>query len=601
MAASSALMNLCDNLNFIPNKKQFKWNGDLNSLKDFWIAELEEGKIESLLNVESKGSSEILKFETVTVNFYPSTKTLQVQGPLRDEYSSKLMDIIKNGSVFKEQEQVGSEESKASAEDTEVIAANSHPLSSLKSAHDDRYEEFEAFMKAQREFNNKIESQISMNSVALNENVIELQDLEHKCKNLTKEVKLSCERRIEEVRSEIGEELQKLIKQIASLNSKLSSELKILKNKASSTEDSIKLILHQLDQIKTKVCSSEQSILEHIHETSATSTKLNSQESASPRGIESSDPKETRTYAAVTSNRYESLAEENRSIDEHASTGMQPIILQSENQPTTTASSTPRSTQPQIQQHTAAGSNQNLEDKHTSNGPVLLLGDSILRGIQQRKFMPNRYVNKQTITGGTRQMNQYIEHMQDRNDYDLIIIHTGTNDVDKLNANEITRNMESCITNLKARWPNARIALSGLTHVPREENRNKSIDEINCYYESLCENLDVTFINNKRVTSDIYGNINEQVFYDDVHLNNRIGTRKLVTNIKHHLGLRGRNVESLPRTSNTIVNRRNARLEGPTRTQALNLQHQARNQISQPLQALNLLAEYITAREMFLR
>ena len=114
--------------------------------------------------------------------------------------------------------------------------------------------------------------------------------------------------------------------------------------------------------------------------------------------------------------------------------------------------------------------------------------------------------------------------------------------------------------------------------------------------------LDVTFINNKRVTSDIYGNINEQVFYDDVHLNNRIGTRKLVTNIKHHLGLRGRNVESLPRTSNTIINRRNARsVEGPAGPQALNSQHQARNQISQPLQALNLLAEYIRESEMFLR
>ena len=110
MAASTALLNLCDNLNFIPNKKQFKWNGDTNSLKDFWIAELEEGKIERLLNVESKGSSEVLKFETVTVNFfYPSTKTLQVQGPLRDEYSSKLMDIVKNGRVFKEQEQDGLE------------------------------------------------------------------------------------------------------------------------------------------------------------------------------------------------------------------------------------------------------------------------------------------------------------------------------------------------------------------------------------------------------------------------------------------------------------------------------------------------------------
>ena len=50
------LMNLCENLNFKSNKKQFKRNGDLNSLKDFWIAELEERKIESLLNVESKHS-----------------------------------------------------------------------------------------------------------------------------------------------------------------------------------------------------------------------------------------------------------------------------------------------------------------------------------------------------------------------------------------------------------------------------------------------------------------------------------------------------------------------------------------------------------------
>ena len=45
-------------------------------------------------------------------------------------------------------------------------------------------------------------------------------------------------------------------------------------------------------------------------------------------------------------------------------------------------------------------------------------------------------------------MNQYIKHMQDRNDYDLIVIHSGTNDVDKLNTNEIIRNMESCIANL---------------------------------------------------------------------------------------------------------------------------------------------------------
>ena len=102
-----------------------------------------------------------------------------------------------------------------------MIITDSDPLISLKSAHDDRYDEFECFMKAQREFNNKIERQISMNSVALNENVIEPQDVEQKCKNQTNKVKLSCERRIKYIRSEIGEEVQKLVKQITSLNSKL--------------------------------------------------------------------------------------------------------------------------------------------------------------------------------------------------------------------------------------------------------------------------------------------------------------------------------------------------------------------------------------------
>ena len=62
------------------------------------------------------------------------------------------------------------------------------PVHCLKSAHENHYEDPNP-----------------------NENVIEVQDLEHKCKNLTKEAKFSCERRIEEVRSEIGAELQKLI------------------------------------------------------------------------------------------------------------------------------------------------------------------------------------------------------------------------------------------------------------------------------------------------------------------------------------------------------------------------------------------------------
>ena len=50
----------------------------------------------------------------------------------------------------------------------------------------------------------------------------------------------------------------------------------------------------------------------------------------------------------------------------------------------------------------------------------------------------------------------------------------------------------------------------------QKNSKNQLIDEINYHYESICTELGVTFIDNKRVTCDNYGNLIEQVFYDDV-------------------------------------------------------------------------------------
>ena len=63
-------------------------------------------------------------------------------------------------------------------------------------------------------------------------------------------MKLSCEESIQAVKLEIGNGVQKLAKQIANLSSKLSSEFKALRTKTSSTEESIKLILQQLDEVR---------------------------------------------------------------------------------------------------------------------------------------------------------------------------------------------------------------------------------------------------------------------------------------------------------------------------------------------------------------
>ena len=144
----------------------------------------------------------MLKFESVTVNFYSSTKTLQVQGSQKDQYVKKLRNIVENGTKSQDT-LIELTPNSGSAEITEPVL-NLKPTSD----HDDRYEKFEAFIKEQRDSNKKIENHISSNSIGLSECTIELKDLEQKCKNQAKEVTLSCKNHIQAVKDEIGEQVQ---------------------------------------------------------------------------------------------------------------------------------------------------------------------------------------------------------------------------------------------------------------------------------------------------------------------------------------------------------------------------------------------------------
>ena len=134
---------------FIPKKNQFKWNSDLNTLQDFWITELEGGE-----GISSNSDTEVLKFELATVNFYSSTKTLEVQGSQKDHYVEKLRNIVENGTKAQDTP-IKSKSNSGSVEITD-------PVLHLKptSDHNDHYEKFEAFIKEQHDFNKKIESQI---------------------------------------------------------------------------------------------------------------------------------------------------------------------------------------------------------------------------------------------------------------------------------------------------------------------------------------------------------------------------------------------------------------------------------------------------------
>ena len=158
------------------------------------------------------------------------------------------------------------------------------------SAHDDRYEEFKSFMKMQLEFNKKLESLITTNSIGINEQVIELKDLEQKCKNQSREVNLACDSSIHAMKIELGDEIQKLVKQISNLSTKLLAELKALKTRTKSTEDTVNhIVQQQLGEIKSQVCVSEESLISHMHD-------------ASRQDSQSQTESNERTFAEVTAN-----------------------------------------------------------------------------------------------------------------------------------------------------------------------------------------------------------------------------------------------------------------------------------------------------------
>ena len=61
---------------FNSQKNPFKWNSDLKTLRDFWIAELEGGDENNLVSVNYNDNTKVLKFESVTANFYSTTNNI---------------------------------------------------------------------------------------------------------------------------------------------------------------------------------------------------------------------------------------------------------------------------------------------------------------------------------------------------------------------------------------------------------------------------------------------------------------------------------------------------------------------------------------------
>ena len=85
-----------------------------------------------------------------------------------------------------------------------------------------------------------------------------------------------------------------------------------------------------------------------------------------------------------------------------------------------------------------------------SDGPILILSDSMMKGIKEIKLSSKTYINKQCITGAKiEDLQGLISKMKDNVAYSQIVIHVGKNNIFKTNETDIINEIETLLESIK--------------------------------------------------------------------------------------------------------------------------------------------------------
>ena len=140
--------------------------------------------------------------------------------------------------------------------------------------------------------------------------------------------------------------------------------------------------------------------------------------------------------------------------------------------------------------------NHNLpETKNSTQGQILIISDSMLRGIKGMKLSSKIFIRKECFPGGTiKDINSYIEEFDDTTPYIKIVIHVGTNDVFKSSEAEIIEDIKDLINILEDKWQNAQHIFSGIILHKINSRKNLIINRINQEIQLLSTKMNFTYI-----------------------------------------------------------------------------------------------------------
>ena len=170
-------------------------------------------------------------------------------------------------------------------------------------------------------------------------------------------------------------------------------------------------------------------------------------------------------------------------------------------------------------------SNMNNEGYVTTTCDNLIISDSMLKRINPRKFSPKQTTIKKFVSGGIIACTNFINQQGGQYKPKKVLIHIGARD---LPHKTITEDLFNKMLDIAVRtWDTAEIYLLPL--IERKDLSQVITDEANQMINSVCERHKVTLLQPFKPDSNMY--------YDQVHLNDRIGLPRLIQHIKSGMNL----------------------------------------------------------------
>ena len=113
-----------------------------------------------------------------------------------------------------------------------------------------------------------------------------------------------------------------------------------------------------------------------------------------------------------------------------------------------------------------------------NKGPILILSDSMLKGIKPLCLSRETYISKQCISGGNvTDLTEIVNNMDDQTRYRKVLLLVGTNSVFKYDQQTLINEIYKLIKLIQSKW-SAEVIYSGIIN-KNDSRKNLTITKIN--------------------------------------------------------------------------------------------------------------------------